>query len=72
LVLSPAAAFGWTDRVAASVVAGAAAFGRNPAAALSGGGAYSPDRYRPTTQSLILIVLAAFVLLAMAGILIVL
>jgi multicomponent Na+:H+ antiporter subunit D len=69
---APAAAFGWTDRVAASVVAGAAAFGRNPAAAFSGGGDYTPDRYRPTTRALILIVLAAFVLLAMAGILIIL
>jgi multicomponent Na+:H+ antiporter subunit D len=69
---APAAVYGWTDRVAVAVIARAAAFGRNPGGAFSGGGDYSPDRYRPTTQTLILAVLGAFVVLALAGIFVVL
>jgi len=68
---APAAAYAWTDRLAVSVIARAAAFGRNPAGTISGGGDYSPDRYRPTTETLILLALGVFVVLALAGILII-
>ncbi|MBM3310372.1 MAG: Na(+)/H(+) antiporter subunit D [Candidatus Aminicenantes bacterium] len=68
-VETPAVAFGWTHRLANAAVAGAAAFGRNPGGAFTGGGDYSPDRYRPTTQALILVVLAAFIVLGLASLL---
>jgi multicomponent Na+:H+ antiporter subunit D len=68
-VEAPAAAFGWTDRVLKAVVGRAVTIARNPAGAFSGDGPYTPDRYRPTTQSLILIVMAVFLILAVIGIL---
>ncbi|MBM3294984.1 MAG: Na(+)/H(+) antiporter subunit D [Candidatus Aminicenantes bacterium] len=63
---APAAVYGWTDRLAVALIAKAAAFGRNPAGAISGGGDYSPDRYRQTTQALILLALGLFIVLALA------
>jgi multicomponent Na+:H+ antiporter subunit D len=59
-----------SERAVQAVVRSAAAFGRNPAAVLVRGRPalpYTPDRYRPLTQALILLVLACFIALAVLG-----
>jgi multicomponent Na+:H+ antiporter subunit D len=66
----PGSVFDWTERAAGRIVRGAVAFGRNPASILTpgkAGGSYSPDLYRPMTQALIILVLACFIILALAG-----
>ncbi|MBN2207459.1 MAG: Na(+)/H(+) antiporter subunit D [Candidatus Aminicenantes bacterium] len=62
--------FDRSERRIQRIVRGAAAFGRNPAAALlreKPAPAYAPDRYRPLTQLLVLLVLSCFLVLALLG-----
>lgn len=67
-----AAIFGAADKAVALVVRRVAKFGSNPLAPLAGSlsaAPYTPDRYRPASQTLILLVLACFILLTLLGLL---
>ncbi|MGB8952512.1 MAG: Na(+)/H(+) antiporter subunit D [Candidatus Aminicenantales bacterium] len=62
--------FAWTEKVLGLGLQRAVNFGKNPLGFLTGTDsdqAYSPDKYRPATQTLVLIVLAGFIVLAVVG-----
>jgi multicomponent Na+:H+ antiporter subunit D len=71
----PAAVFKQTDKAVGYIIRKSVDFGRNPAAVFSSRSAdtlYTPDRYRPSLQSLVAIVLAAFIIISLIGVLFVL
>ena len=73
LVDAPAALFGQTDRSLKAVVAKLDQLSRNPYRFMlrreKQDESFSPDRYRPQTQTLISILLAVFILLMLLGLL---